>query len=130
MALPLIPSPVLLGALATLATGLTTGLGALPALLARQPSPRLLDSFLGFAAGVMLAAAAFSLLVPAIELAGPAVATGGLLAGAAVLALLDRIVPHLHAIIGREGPSSTLRRIWLFVLAITFTTCPKGWGSA
>ncbi|MCL6429870.1 MAG: ZIP family metal transporter [Anaerolineae bacterium] len=128
MLLPLPPSPVLLGLLATLATGLTTGLGALPALLARQPSPRLLDALLGFAAGVMLAATAFSLLVPAIALAGPGVAAGGLVMGAAVLAVLDRIVPHLHTVVGREGPSSTLRRIWLFVLAITLHNFPEGLG--
>ncbi|MDI7276558.1 MAG: ZIP family metal transporter [Anaerolineae bacterium] len=121
-------SPVLLGFLATLATGLATGVGALPVLFPRQPSARLFDAFLGFAAGVMLAATAFSLLVPSIELGGAGVAAVGLLLGAALLAVLDRAVPHLHAVMGREGPSSALRRVWLFVLAVTLHNFPEGLG--
>lgn len=63
-------SLTLLGTLATVCTGLATGVGALPILFVRKISDRLLDAMLGFAAGVMLAATAFSLIVPAIELGG------------------------------------------------------------
>jgi len=124
---------VLMGILATVGTGLATGVGALPALLTRNVSPRLLNAMLGFAAGVMLAASAFSLIVPALDLGRDlwgswsiAMVVLGLLLGAVFLALLDRITPHLHFISGPEGPSSSLRRIWLLILAITLHNFPEG----
>ena len=124
----LLASPILLGLLATLGTGLATGVGALPALAARQPSARMLDALLGLAAGVMLAATAFSLLVPAIEAGGPWVAGAGVIVGALFLSALDRVIPHLHFVAGPEGPKSSLRRVWLFVLAITLHNFPEGLG--
>ena len=60
-----------IGLVASLAAGLATGAGALPVIFVKNVSDNLLDVLLGFAAGVMLAATAFSLLVPAIELGGP-----------------------------------------------------------
>jgi len=117
---------IVLGFLATVGTGLATGVGALPVLFTARVSDRLLDGMLGFAAGVMLAATAFSLLVPAIELGGIWITILGLLMGAIFLALMDRVIPHIHFISGPEGPSSTLRRIWLFILAITLHNFPEG----
>jgi len=124
---------ILMGVLATIGTGLATGVGALPALLTRNVSPRLLDAMLGFAAGVMLAASSFSLVLPALEMAAHlwgrwsiALVAGGLLLGAVFLALLDRLTPHLHFISGPEGPSSSLRRIWLLILAIALHNFPEG----
>ena len=111
------------GFLASLAAGAMTGVGALPALLpAIQVSPRLQDVMLGFAAGVMLAASAFSLIVPGLEAAAadyggevPAALTVGcgILLGALVLWLVDEYVPHEHFFLGHEGMSTSLRRIWL-----------------
>lgn len=86
----------LLGTLATVCTGLATGVGALPILFVRRISDRLLDAMLGFAAGVMLAATAFSLIIPAIELGGVWITIVGLLIGAAFLSLLDKVLPHEH----------------------------------
>ena len=63
-------SLISLGFLASLAAGLATGLGAIPVLFIKRAPERLLDAMLGFAAGVMLAATAFSLLIPAIEIGG------------------------------------------------------------
>lgn len=117
---------ILLGFLASLAAGLATGVGALPVLFVKRPSKRYLDLMLGFAAGVMLAATAFSLLIPAIEDGGAWVAVGGLLFGALILHLIDRFIPHEHFIRGHEGPSSRLRKIWLFVIAITIHNFPEG----
>jgi ZIP family zinc transporter len=117
---------ILVGFLGSLGAGLATGVGALPVLLVRRPSKRYLDLMLGFAAGVMLAASVFSLLIPAIDDGGVWVAIGGLLLGALVLHLIDRFVPHEHFIRGHEGPSSRLRKIWLFVLAITIHNFPEG----
>jgi len=117
---------IALGFLAAIGTGLATGLGALPVLFAKGISDRLLDAMLGFAAGVMLAATAFSLLVPAIELGGIWAAILGLAIGALFLDGMDRVIPHVHFIAGPEGPSSALRRIWLLILAITLHNFPEG----
>ena len=115
-----------LGSVASLAAGLATGAGALPVLFTRRISDRFLDILLGFAAGVMLAATSFSLLVPSVELGGPWVAVLGLLLGAVVLHVIDRFIPHFSPAFGVEGPPSRLSRVWLFVLAITIHNFPEG----
>jgi len=109
-----------------LVAGLATGAGALPVLFTRRVSHRILDVMLGFAAGVMLAATAFSLLIPAIELGGIWITVLGTAIGGLFLHLVDRFTPHLHFISGPEGPSSNLRRIWLLILAITIHNFPEG----
>jgi zinc transporter, ZIP family len=113
-----------------------TGVGALPVFLPFRISTRTQDVLLGFAAGVMLAASAFSLIVPGLEAAAEdygaelpaALIVGmGILLGAVALWLINEHVPHEHFILGREGVMSTsLRRIWLFVIAITLHNFPEG----
>lgn len=115
-----------LGFGASLAAGLATGIGSLPAFFLLRPSDKVMDAMLGFAAGVMLAATAFGLIVPAIDEGGIWVAVGGLALGVVFLELMDRSIPHMHFISGPEGPSSSLRRIWLLVLAITIHNLPEG----
>lgn len=117
---------LLFGFLASLMAGLATGAGALPVLFFGRFSDDLLDVLLGFAAGVMLAATAFSLLVPAIHLGGALTATFGLLGGAAFLHYMDLSVPHLHPVAGAEGPPSRLSRLWLFIMAMTIHNFPEG----
>ena len=87
----------------------------------------------GFAAGVMVAASIWSLLVPAMEQSAdlgqmafvPAV--GGFWAGIAFLLLLDTIVPHLHLHADQaEGPKSRLKRTTMMVLAVTLHNIPEG----
>ena len=119
-------STILMGVVATIGTGFATGVGALPVLFTTKVSDRLLDAMLGFAAGVMLAATAFSLLVPAVELGGIWITVFGVLAGALFLSALDRVIPHMHFISGPEGPSSTMRRVWLLIIAITLHNFPEG----
>jgi len=115
-----------LGSVASLLAGLATGAGAVPVLFTKRISDRLLDVMLGFSAGVMLAATAFSLIVPAIDLSGPLVVVFGIILGALILHLIDRFVPHFHPVLGAEGPPSKLSRVWLFVLAITIHNFPEG----
>jgi len=117
---------ILMGIVGTVITGFATGLGALPVLFTSKVSDRLLDALLGFAAGVMLAATAFSLIVPAIELGGIWPAVLGIFIGALFLGVLDRVLPHTHLIKGIEGPSSTMRRVWLLIIAITLHNFPEG----
>ncbi len=126
--------PIVLGLLASLLAGCATGLGALPILVKSDFSRRSLDLMLGFAAGVMLAASAFSLLVPAIDIIAPAndwtqvitVVGLGLLLGGLFVHVADRYIPHEHFEKGQEGPSSTMARVWLLVLAITIHNFPEG----
>jgi len=127
---------VMYALVATLFTAAATGAGALPVLFTRSISARAQDAMLGFGAGVMLAATAFSLIVPGID-AGEAlignrfwaagiVAVGIVLGGIAMLAL-DRALPHEHFVSGVQGiPRQNLRRIWLFVLAIAIHNLPEG----
>jgi ZIP family zinc transporter len=129
-------SLILMGGMASLAAGLATAIGAVPVLLVRKPSQAMQDTFLGFAAGVMLAASFFSLIIPGLNyaqadfgsrpLASIVIAVAVLL-GAASLAFANRAVPHEHFLLGRAGPrDSALRRTWLFVLAITLHNFPEG----
>ena len=127
-------SVILAGAFASLGAGLMTGVGALPVFVTRGVSDQVQDALLGFAAGVMLAASVFSLIVPALERAGTGGAAGGaggvaggIRLGAVVQWLINAYVPHEHIISGREGvPVAGLRRIWLFVIAITLHNFPEG----
>lgn len=117
-------------------TWLITAVGAAIVLFIRRPSVRFLDTMLGFAAGVMIAASVWSLLLPAIDLAeaegdpGWLPATIGFLLGAGFLWVLDRILPHLHlngrATSEAEGPSTTWHRTTLLILAITLHNIPEG----
>lgn len=110
----------------SLAAALATGAGALPAFLVKNISDNVMDVLLGFAAGVMLAATAFSLLVPAIDLGGPIVSVLALLLGALTIHLVDKLIPHFHPVAGVEGPPSRLSRLWLFIIAITMHNFPEG----
>jgi ZIP family zinc transporter len=115
-----------LGSVASLAAGLATGAGALPVLFTKKISDKLLDVMLGFSAGVMLAATAFSLIIPAIDLSSAWIAAIGIILGAVVLHLIDHFIPHFHPALGPEGPPSRLARVWLLVLAITIHNFPEG----
>ncbi len=89
--------------------------------------------FLGFAAGVMIAASVWSLLIPAIEEAesrnmpGWIPAAGGFVLGILFLVGLDNLLPHLHpGAFQAEGPHSSLKRSTLLVLAVTLHNIPEG----
>ena len=132
---PVIASALLGGSTAALATAL----GTLPVLFSQRLSDRVQDSLFGFGAGVMLAASAFSLVIPGLAAARETGAWGGgawgaggvvgaaILLGAAALLALDRLLPHEHFIKGREGAGARkLRRTWLFVIAIALHNLPEG----
>ena len=118
---------------------LATALGTLPVLFSQKLSDRVQDTLLGFGAGVMLAASAFSLVIPGLQAAkasgtfgGSAWAAGGIvgsaiLLGGLALLSMDRLLPHEHFIKGREGHSAKkMRRTWLFVFAIALHNLPEG----
>lgn len=89
--------------------------------------------FLGFAAGIMIAASVFGLLIPAIETAAAAGSTGwipaaaGFVLGVLFLLALDKLVPHLHPGTNiREGIASSMKRTTLLVSAVTIHNIPEG----
>lgn len=115
-------------------TFLMTALGAsMVFLFRRQSSPSLHRMMLGFAAGVMIAASMWSLLIPAIEeaqamgMAGWLPAAGGSALGIAFLLAMDALLPHLspESFHWREGETSP-RRTALMVLAVTLHNIPEG----
>lgn len=115
---------------ATLGTYLLTALGTLPVFFFRTAPRRLMDALMGFAGGIMTAAACWSLLQPAMELAGVVPASVGLLLGGALLYLLDHLLPHLHPEFPEEalpeGPQVHWRRSALLMVAITIHNFPEG----
>jgi ZIP family zinc transporter len=113
-----------------------TAIGAVVAIALRDIAARTQDIMLGFAAGMMLAASSFSLILPGIEAAqalcdnqllAACVVVAGLGLGVALMVGLDRFVPHEHEKSGRRGPDAQrINRVWLFVLAITLHNLPEG----
>jgi len=127
--------PVVQALIATLFTWGLTALGASLVFIRREPSRKMLDVMLGFAAGVMIAASFWSLLAPAIEMTeGKGIpiwlpAAVGFLLGGAFLRLVDYILPHLHlhTPVGEaEGVTTSWHRTTLLVLAITLHNIPEG----
>jgi len=115
-------------------TFLMTTLGAAVVFFFRKAMKAVIHKiFLGFAAGVMIAASVWSLLIPAIEEAekngqvGWIPAAGGFVLGIAFLYTLDRIIPHLHPVVNeKEGLSSSMKRTSLLVMAVTLHNIPEG----
>lgn len=118
---------VLLGFLGGWFTAALNALGVTPVLLISKISQKTQDAGLSFGAGVMLAAAFTSLITPGIETYGVAPVLVGIVLGAAVLSSVDRLLPQMHFLIGREGlRTERIRGIWLFVIAITLHNMPEG----
>jgi ZIP family zinc transporter len=127
---------ILLGLTGSFLAGSMTAVGAIPILFNWSMSMRAHDTFLGFAAGVMLAASFFSLIIPGLEFAeqltgsvtlSALVMVTGLVIGVGAIAVLNEIMPHTHFVQGRQGPmSSRLQKVWLFVFAITIHNFPEG----
>lgn len=113
--------------------GLMTGVGALPIFFTKEVSQKLLDSLLGAAAGVMLAATSFSLILPSIESGGGdfkavMITSLGIFIGAVFIDFIDRHAPHQHLLDKRieGGASDSLKKIWLFIIAIAIHNFPEG----
>ena len=124
---------VVIGFFASILAGLATGVGALPALFFKKLSNNVFNSMLGAAAGVMLAATAFSLLVPGMNYGdlvwpnkGIYVVSIGMLLGALFLHYADRKLPHIHFDNVSETQLDSLQKIWLFIIAITLHNFPEG----
>ncbi|HWS42116.1 MAG TPA: ZIP family metal transporter [Pseudoflavonifractor sp.] len=126
--------PILWAAIGTGFTFLMTSLGAaLVFFFKKEATAGMQRVFLGFAAGVMIAASVWSLLIPAIEEAEAAgtpgwiPAAGGFILGVAFLMGLDALLPHLHPGAEKpEGIKSHMKRTSLLVFAVTLHNIPEG----
>lgn len=127
--------PIWQSLLAGLFTWGLTALGAALVFFTRTVNQKVLDAMMGFAAGVMIAASFWSLLVPSIDMAAhqgviewmPAVI--GFLSGGIFLRICDQYMPHLHLgfpMEEAEGVQTSWRRATLLVLAITLHNIPEG----
>ena len=123
--------------LTALGVGGATVVGALIGFIFRKLSHRFSDIVLSFAAGVMMAAAVLGLILPAIEDGtadygtawGLVIACAGIFTGALCLNLVDKLVPHLHNLMGtdtEEHQKSQLSKVILFVTAIAIHNLPEG----
>jgi ZIP family zinc transporter len=124
---------VVIGFLASILAGLATGIGALPALWLKKISDNLFNSLLGAAAGIMLAATAFSLLVPSLEYGnamfgnkGIYIVSLGMMTGALFLHFADKQLPHIHFDSISDVQLNSLKKVWLFIIAITIHNFPEG----
>lgn len=128
-------SPVVQALMGGLFTWTVTALGAGLVFFTRSVNYKLLDGMMGFAAGVMIAASVWSLIIPAIDMAEaqgliswlPAVI--GFLLGGLFLRICDAYLPHLHIGMPREtaeGVETSWKRATLLVLAITLHNIPEG----
>ena len=123
---------IAIGALSSILAGLATGLGAIPVLFYRQITHKTLNAMLGGAAGVMLAATAFSLIVPGIQYGndlwpgkGVYVVAIGIMIGSGFLVLADQWLPYEKYL--EKGESfDSLRKVWLFIAAVTLHNLPEG----
>lgn len=118
--------------LTALGVGGATVIGALIGFIFKKISHRFSDIVLSFAAGVMLAAAVLGLVVPSLEYGGDykiAITVTGIFAGALCLNLIDKLVPHLHKMVGADieaHDNANLSKVLLFVTAIAIHNLPEG----
>ena len=120
--------------LTALGVGGATIFGTLLGFVFKNISHKFSDIVLSFAAGVMLAAAVFGLVLPSLEYGGKLgllVTIAGIFCGALCLSFFDRLVPHLHKLSGVEqeshpGGSGKLDKVLLFVTAIAIHNLPEG----
>lgn len=118
--------------LTALGVGGATVIGSLMGFSFKKMTHRFSDIILSFAAGVMLSAAILGLILPALEYGGKyglLITIPGVFAGALCLNLIDKIVPHLHKLIGPDieaHHNQNLSKVLLFVLAIAIHNLPEG----
>ena len=118
--------------LTALGVGGATVFGALIGFIFKKISHRFSDIVLSFATGVMLSAAVLGLVLPSLEYGGKygiIYTVAGIFLGALALNLIDRLVPHLHKMIGPDietHNNSNLSKVLLFVTAIAIHNLPEG----
>ncbi len=115
-----------------LGVGGATVIGAIIGFFFKNLSHRFSDIILSFAAGVMLAAAMFGLIIPAMEYGGGLnilVVVAGIFSGCVCINILDKVVPHVHSLDSESSGNGTgkdIGKVLLFVIAIGIHNLPEG----
>ena len=118
--------------LTALGVGGATIFGAIIGFIFKKFSHKFSDIVLSFAAGVMLSAAVLGLIVPSLECGGKyaiIITVAGIFLGAVCLNLIDKLVPHMHRLVGADNENhqnADLRKVLLFVTAIAIHNLPEG----
>lgn len=119
--------------LTAIGVGGATVIGSLIGFIFKKISHKFSDIVLSFAAGVMLSAAILGLILPSVEYGGKygiIITVAGIFAGALCLNLIDKLVPHLHKLIGTDieqhSGNADLNKVLLFVIAIAIHNLPEG----
>lgn len=119
--------------LTALGVGGATIIGSIIGFLFKGISHKFSDIVLSFAAGVMLAAAILGLILPAVDYGGNwglLITVAGIFTGALCLNLIDKLVPHIHRLVGAEDENhpqnAKLSKVLLFVTAIAIHNLPEG----
>lgn len=119
--------------LTALGVGGATIIGSAAGFIFKRISHRFSDIVLSFAAGVMLAAAVLGLILPSLEYGGKdglLITVAGIFAGAVCLNVIDRLVPHMHRLVGKDNEkhaeNKRLSKVLLFVTAIAIHNLPEG----
>ncbi|MBR2421021.1 MAG: ZIP family metal transporter [Oscillospiraceae bacterium] len=116
--------------LTALGVGGATVLGSVIGFAFRKMTHKFSDLVLAFAAGVMLAAAVLGLVLPSVEYGNLIITVAGIFTGALSLNLIDRLVPHMHHLVGADSEShpgnAKLDKVLLFVSAIAIHNLPEG----
>ena len=118
--------------LTALGVGGATVFGVLLGFIFKNLTHKFSDIVLSFAAGVMLAASVLGLIIPSLEYGGKynvIITVIGIFAGALILNFIDKLVPHLHKMIGpdiEDHKNSKLSKVLLFVIAIAIHNLPEG----
>ena len=119
--------------LTALGVGGATMIGSVIGFIFKKISHKFSDIVLSFAAGVMLAAAVLGLIIPSVEYGGKygiIITVIGIFVGALCLNLIDKLVPHMHKLVGVDTEEHTgtdkLNKVLLFVMAIAIHNLPEG----
>lgn len=119
--------------LTALGVGGATMFGSVMGFVFKRISHKFSDIVLSFAAGVMLAAAVLGLIIPSVEYGGKygiIITVIGVFTGAVCLNLIDKLVPHMHKIVGVDSEkhkgNENLNKVLLFVMAIAIHNLPEG----
>ena len=118
--------------LTALGVGGATIFGAIIGFIFKKISHKFSDIVLSFAAGVMLSAAVLGLIVPSLECGGKyaiIITVAGIFLGAVCLNLIDKLVPHMHRLVGADNENqqnADLSKVLLFVTAIAIHNLPEG----
>ena len=120
-----------LALITALGVGGSTIFGVLIGFLFQKVPHKFHDAILGFAAGIMLAAAVIGLIIPSLESGNIWITAIGIIAGAIFLNFADKMTPHLHHITGMDQEAhsdkqNSINKVMLFVMAIAIHNLPEG----